>query len=462
MTTHADSEPLIDAKALLASTSIEELSARADELVRSMVDPSALLARPVGSFREAPDLLACFGLLLSGLAPMPGMTVLDFGAGTCWTSYFLTQMGCRVIAMDISEAMLDLGRRRFKEHPVFGTQPEPSFSVFDGHKMDLEDESVDRILCFDALHHVANMPEVICEMGRVLRPGGVAGFSEPGPNHSKDAQSQNEMRRYGVPELDLVIEEVWSAASAAGFADLSVALFAPAPQWVSLQTFDDFLQTSPPAETPGHRPLSMRVANRAVRVLHPRHSKADPVLLRLQRLFRLAAELQNPASARAALAEVSHIRVQLHNRRMFLMRKAGEEFPDSRQAAGLRGDVKIEGLQVETGPVTTRISGTAIVTNTGQNRWLPSNADRGAVLLGLRLRHGKHPSDDHGRVWFPGDSMVNPGDTVVLPFSTEVDTPPAGSDPVVLELDLVSEGMCWFAEVAGRPIDVPVPPVLAT
>jgi len=200
----AMTDQLIDADALLASTSLEELTARADELVRSMEDPSALLAKPCSSLREAPDLLACFGLLLSGLAPLPGMTVLDFGAGSCWTSHFLTQMGCRVIAMDVSEAMLDLGRRRYAEQPVFGQQPAPEFRVFDGHRMDLPDESVDRILCFDALHHVGNMSEVLAEMGRVLRPGGVAGFSEPGPNHSLDPQSQHEMRRYGVPERDLV------------------------------------------------------------------------------------------------------------------------------------------------------------------------------------------------------------------------------------------------------------------
>lgn len=66
-----DSEQLIDAEALLSSTSVEELAARADELVRSMVDPTALLAKPCGSLREAPDLLTCFGLLLSGLVRSP-------------------------------------------------------------------------------------------------------------------------------------------------------------------------------------------------------------------------------------------------------------------------------------------------------------------------------------------------------------------------------------------------------
>lgn len=465
--TVSDKDQLIDARALLASTTTDELAARADELVRSMEDPSALLAKPCSSLREAPDLLSCFGLLLSGLAPLPGMTVLDFGAGSCWTSYFLTQMGCRVIAMDISEAMLDLGRRRFEEHPVFGSQPEPSFCVFDGNRMDLEDASVDRILCFDALHHVANMPDVVKEMGRVLRPGGTAGFSEPGPNHSRDPQSQHEMRRYGVPELDLVIEDVWDAARSAGFSDLSVALFAPSPQWVTLGTFDAFLQTDQRPTVSGHqgsgtdphkKSFIRRASNKAVEVLRPRNSVLDPALVRAQRVFRLASELGTPASAKASLAEVSHIRVQLQNRRMFLMKKAGDEFPDSREAAGLKAELELSDLRVETNEDTTVVTGTCTVVNVGRNRWLPSSSGKGAVLLGLRVKHGRHPSSDHGRIWFPGDKMVNPGERVDLALETEIATPARDAEPVVLELDLVSEGLSWFAEVSGHPIEVPIPP----
>ncbi len=471
---------MIDAEALLASTSVEELAARADELVRSMEDPSALLAKPCGSLREAPDLLTCFGLLLSGLAPLPGMTVLDFGAGSCWTSHFLTQMGCRVVAMDISEAMIDLGRRRYKEHPVFGSQPSPEFNVFDGHRMDLDDGSVDRILCFDALHHVPNMREVLLEMGRVMGPGGLAGFSEPGPNHSKDAQSQHEMRRYGVPERDLVLDDVWEWAREAGFDDLSVAIFAPSPQWVPLEVFEAFLAPSDVAaggrriptagasspQTVGRpRPptVAARFGNRAVHALRPRgHPVLDQALLPMQRLSRLAAELNSPRSAKAAMAQVANVRTQLFNRRMFIIRKEGEERPDSREASGLLADLVTEQVRVETGLDKTRVSAVCTVTNTGRNRWLPSSAGIGAVLLGLRIRHGRRPSADHGRVMLPGDRMVAPGEQVVVNLDTEIDTPSAGRDPVWLELDLVSEGITWFAEVHGHPIEIAVPPYEGT
>jgi len=47
------------------------------------------------------------------------------------------------------------------------------------------------------------------ELGRVLRPGGIAGFSEPGRHHSKGARSQYEMKNYTAIENDVVMEDVW-------------------------------------------------------------------------------------------------------------------------------------------------------------------------------------------------------------------------------------------------------------
>jgi hypothetical protein len=89
---------------------------------------------------------------------------------------------------------------------------------------------------------------------------------------------------------------------------------------------------------------------------------------------------------------------------------------------------------------------------------MASSAGKGAVLLGLRIRHGRHPSSDHGRVALPGDRLINPGESFDLEFSTQVNTPAPGSEPVWLELDLVSEGISWFAEVDGHPLEVAVPP----
>jgi hypothetical protein len=48
---------------------------------------------------------------------------------------------------------------------------------------------------------------------------------------------------------------------------------------------------------------------------------------------------------------------------------------------------------------------------------------------------------------------------VVVRFSTDVLTPARGEEPLRLELDLVSEGIIWFAEVQGHPVEILVDPL---
>ena len=393
------------------------------------------------------------------------MTVLDFGAGSCWTSHFLTQMGCRVVAMDISEAMIDLGRRRYKEHPVFGSQPAPEFNVFDGHRMDLDDGSVDRVLCFDALHHVANMREVLSEMGRVLRPGGLAGFSEPGPSHSKDAQSQHEMRRYGVPERDLVLEDVWG--------------------WAAKRVSRTFRSRCSPRRLNGSRcRYSTSSWRRLLTLMHrsiverlPRLPRASAVagfgrsargvmLLSIGRSCRCSAlsgsrsELNSPRSAKAAMAHVANVRTQLFNRRMFIIRKEGEELPDSREATGLQASSSWSTAWTwRPDHTNTRVTAVCTITNTGRNRWLPSSVGNrgGASRAATAPRQAPERRPRQG-----GCSRVTgcfaPGESVVVELDTEVDTPWPAKRSVWLELDLVSEGISWFAEVHGHPIEIAIPP----
>lgn len=232
---------LIDVAELIGSVSVEEHAARAEAHFKGLEFPEWLLRKPFLDVAEAPFLLAAFGQVLGGLELRPDMTVLDFGAGTCWTSRWLTQLGMRVIALDVSETVLALGKRLFELEPVLGQAHAPQFLHFDGRRIELADGAVDRVLSFGAFHHVPNPSEVLGELARVLRPGGIAAFSEPGPGHSVTAQSQSEMRNYGVIENDVVIEDVWTWAKAAGFAELRLRLVDPDPRWVDLETFQDVL-----------------------------------------------------------------------------------------------------------------------------------------------------------------------------------------------------------------------------
>ncbi len=172
----------------------------ADHYFKVLEKPDVLFNKPYVPVSEAPFALARLSGLLHHLRLGPNHVVLDFGAGMCWLSGVLARIGCRPIALDVSEAALRLGARALSTLPQLPSGPPVQFKVFDGFTFDIPGESVDRVACFDALHHVPNKRQVLSEMFRVLRPGGLVCFAEPGPGHADSDESLRESQHYGVLE----------------------------------------------------------------------------------------------------------------------------------------------------------------------------------------------------------------------------------------------------------------------
>ncbi|MFM7150293.1 MAG: class I SAM-dependent methyltransferase, partial [Gemmataceae bacterium] len=324
----------IDVRTLLKKYTVEELNRTADKYFQQFQSQDSinwLLAKPFISPEEMPEVLISFCHVFQGLQMTPGMTVLDFGAGSCWSSRFLTQLGYNVIACDVSEHALEIGKRGFQLFPIQGKRSQPRFLHFDGHRFDLPDHSVDRIMCLSAFHHVPNQEEVLAEMARVLKDGGIAGFAEPGPNHSKTAQAQEEMRNFTVIENDIHLEEIWEKAKRVGFADLEVGLWTPSTGLMSLDSYNAFLA--------GH--------------------------------FQAA----NP--------QLSAMTLFLRDRRLFFLHRQSGHKITSRQAQGLKAEIQVH-LDRTTVPAHTPIPATVRLRNTGTALWLPSSAPNGPVRLGVR------------------------------------------------------------------------------
>lgn len=430
MNDSATQTDFIDVRRRISELSVEELNRTAEDFFARRAEWDSLLAKPFSEISEAPELLVCFAHVVRGLALLPDMTVLDFGAGTCWTSRFLSQLGVRVIALDVSPSALRLGRKLFRRHPLIGHKPPPRFLLFDGQTINLPAESVDRVTCWESLHHVPNSAHVLREIGRVLKPGGIAGFSEPGPDHSKSQQSQQEMRTNRVIENDVDIHEIWRDAQAAGFTDLRLAVFTPEAMTVSLGRFDKFLSDD----------------------------DADHDFM-------------------------VHVRTQLRERRLFFLYK-GEPIvmPDSRRRVGLRAE-----LTITVKPSSIRVGDSIILSvsarNAGQSTWLPTPAARqpwwkkgpltrfgrlehmgadrvpprvGGVRLGIQLldEGGKLLETDYFRYHLtPGEGRaINPGEVVQF----DVRVPLLAAGKYILHCDLVSEFVCWFADAGSQTVRIPV------
>ena len=157
------------------------------------------------------------GYLLAHLRHNPLQTVVDFGAGMCWLTIGLHRTGCRVVALDVSEEALALGQRAFDAAGFPDSSPRPQFLVYDGYRFPLDDASVDRIACYDALHHVPNKRTVLREMFRVLRPGGRACFVEPGPGHAVSDVAVHDTEQWGVLEDEIDATILCSMADEIGF-----------------------------------------------------------------------------------------------------------------------------------------------------------------------------------------------------------------------------------------------------
>lgn len=271
---------------------------------------------------------------------------------------------------------------------------DPLFLHFDGHKIDLPDESVDRVICLDTLHHIPNLDEVISELALVLKRGGIAGFSEPGRFHSQTPQSQYEMKNYNVLENDIVISEIFSIAKEKRFTNISCKL----------------------------------LCNMAVS---------------LDQYLSLTSNRLNSESTKVILDNICKV---MTNKTIFFLYK-GDLIPDSRSHIGLSHSISLDHKHFDIVPgealcLLLRIS------NNGSATWLNENInDIGVVKIGTHLYNEDNEllTLDFSRHYF--SSSTAPGKTVAKNITIRF------SDVGVfrLAIDLVSEGICWFENIGSKP-----------
>ena len=133
-----------------------------------------------------------FDKLATIFVTAPGAVVLDSGCGTCAHAVRLARRGFRVLAVDLSSAVLEQAQARIQAD---GLESRIQLQRQDLCSLSFSDASIEHILCWGVLMHIPQVEQAVSELARVLKPGGMLVVGE-GNLHSLEGL----MRRFLRPQ----------------------------------------------------------------------------------------------------------------------------------------------------------------------------------------------------------------------------------------------------------------------
>ena len=378
---------------------IDRYNVAAEKYFQAMTDPAFLLNKPFCGIEMAPTILYRFAILLASL-DLGFHRVLDFGAGSCWVSSHLNRMGCRTVALDVSETALRLGQQAFACDRRQRMELRPQFVVYDGVTLPFADGSMDRIICFDAFHHIPNKQDILNEMYRVLAEGGRVAFAEPGAGHAHSADAISETENHGVLEDNIDLDKLIVMGERAGFDHI----------WIK------------PYPPPGAITFT-------------------------------AAQYRRFARGRDSIFPLHVVRDDLASNSMIVMQR-GATVIDSRRPGVLRADLELDGasrMRVGAGQsFTLKVR----VVNTGDTIWRATpDLAGGYVALGAHLLDASKRVLDDGSLRGALAADVAPGGGQYVAITL---TAPSTPGAYVFELDMVCEMVTWFGQRGSATLPVTV------
>jgi ArsR family transcriptional regulator len=108
------------------------------------------------------------GLAEALLRLMPPMVIADLGAGEGAFALLLAERAKRVIAVDNSAKMIEVGRELAQRHQVKNVE----YRLGDLEELPIEDAAVELVFFSQSLHHALHPERAVQEAWRILQPGG--------------------------------------------------------------------------------------------------------------------------------------------------------------------------------------------------------------------------------------------------------------------------------------------------
>lgn len=138
-------------------------------------------------------------------------TIVEIGLGTGGLLPDLTAKADKVIGVDHSQAMLEEARRRLEQSGISGVE----LRLGEMTHLPMSDSSADCAIINMVLHHAADPLAVLCEIRRIIEPGGVLVLADLGRHDREWVRERLADQWLGFEKTEL---EGW--LNSAGFSDV--------------------------------------------------------------------------------------------------------------------------------------------------------------------------------------------------------------------------------------------------
>ena len=158
---------------------------------------------------------------------MPPMVIADLGAGEGVFALLLAERAVKVIAVDTSARMIEVGRELALRHGVRNIE----YRLGDMEELPIEDASVDLVFFSQSLHHALHPERAVQEASRILKPGGRIVVLDLLKHRFEEARElyADEWLGFSEAELEAMLEK-------AGFSSLQTSVVHKEPETPQFQT----------------------------------------------------------------------------------------------------------------------------------------------------------------------------------------------------------------------------------
>lgn len=167
------------------------------------------------------------GLAEALLRILPPMTIADLGAGEGAFALLLAARAKKVIAVDSSARMIDVGREQAARHSISNID----FRLGDMEELPIGSGEVDLVFFSQSLHHALHPARALEEAWRILAPGGRVAVLDLARHRFEEARElyADEWLGFSEAELEAMLEK-------AGFTDVSASVVDKEPETPQFQT----------------------------------------------------------------------------------------------------------------------------------------------------------------------------------------------------------------------------------